>query len=328
MQVIIPSRLNFGDIIGIVAPSHPFPKDKNSDYYQHFLKGKNELLEMGFRIKESKNLKAVEWWRAGTPKERADDINSMFQDPEVKAIIAHDGGNDCITVLELLDYKLIKNNPKPFIGFSNITNLHSAFFTKSHLVGFHMGLLTYELGWVWNYLQPQDKGEGKDYFKKVLVKSEPLGLIQPITQWSSWKTGIAEGFLFGGNLSMLDSLVGTPYFPKVTDLKGALFFWELDNSHSYRIERVLTHLKYIGLFDVISGMIIGKLIDIKKTSHGNLEEPSLKEIVLHNLKDYDFPILADVDFGHKTVQIPMPLGISAKLDSDKLRLEFLESAVK
>lgn len=326
MTILKPQHLNPGDTIGVVSPSYPYPTSTTGKYYQRFLKGKAELESMGFKVKLGKNLGKVKWWTGGTPKEKAEDINAMFNDNEVKAVIAHDGGNDSIRVLEFIDYDLVKRKPKPFLGFSNITNLHSAFFTMSGLVGFHMGLLTYELGWVWNDLQPQKKEQGRKYFRSILTSPNPLGKIDPITSWECWREGKASGKLFGGNLSILDSLTGSPYFPSVDQLKGYLFFWELDNSPSYRIERVLTHLKYLGLFRVISGMIVGKLVDMKRTAWEGLEEPSFKEIVLDNLKEFNFPILANVDFGHKTVQIPMPIGINARINSSKLVYELTESA--
>jgi len=327
MKTLKPLALKDKDTIGVVAPAYPFPSSNQPEYYQSYLKGKSELEKMGFKVKESSNLKAVEWWRAGTPKQRADDINNMYNDPEVKAIIAHDGGNDCISVLEYLDYNLIAKNPKPFIGFSNITNIHSAIYTKVGLLGFHMGLLTYELGNYWQVADEQTKEKGFNYFRRVISSTEPLGTIEPLTKWETWKEGNAQGKLFGGNLSMLDSLIGTPYFPKIEDLNNSIFFWELDNSPSYRIERILTHLKYIGLFDVISGMIIGKLVDMKQSSQGELTEPSHKELVNSVMKDFSFPILAEVDFGHKMVQIPMIIGLNVSIDATNKKLEYLEQAV-
>ncbi|QQS38537.1 LD-carboxypeptidase [Candidatus Woesebacteria bacterium] len=322
-----PPKLNAGDTIGVVAPAHPFPNNDNKEYLEQYMLGRKEIENMGFRLKESKNLRKREWWRAGSPQERADDINAMYADPEVKAVIAHDGGNDCITVLEHLDYELVKKNPKPFIGFSNMTNIHSAFYTKANLVGFHMGLLSYELGWVWNQFAPNNKDKGSTYFKQVLTSDTAIGEVKRLTKWHSWRSGKAEGLLFGGNLSMIDSLMGTEYFPTISSLRDSIFFWELDNSPSYRVERVLTHLKYVGLFDVISGMLVGKLVDMKQTSINGMTEPSFKEIVLRCTNEYNFPILADVDFGHKMVQLPMPIGIKTSIDSEKLTMAFLEAAV-
>ncbi len=111
------------------------------------------------------------------------------------------------------------------------------------------------------------------------------------------------------------------------DLQGCVLFWEIDNTQSYNIEKGLYQLKYAGILDVISGMLIGKLPDIKRTAWKDFEEPQPKEIVMEVLKDFKFPIIGEVDFGHKTVAIPMPIGIQAKMNAQELQLEFLEGAV-
>jgi muramoyltetrapeptide carboxypeptidase len=126
---------------------------------------------------------------------------------------------------------------------------------------------------------------------------------------------------------MLASLIGTKHFPDLKDLHNCILFWETDNTQSYRIERDLHQLKYAGVLDLISGMIIGKLPDIKRTAGDGLTEPTPKEIVLEVLKNYQFPILAEVDFGHKTINTPMPIGLLSRIDSDNKKFEVLESAV-
>ena len=328
IQIIKPPKLVKGDSIGVVATSFPFPTDETSNYYLEYRKGVKELESMGFKVKEGKNLRKVKWWFAGTPEERAEDINSMFSDPEVKAIIVHDGGQSAIAVLEHIDYSLVRNNPKPFIGFSDITNIHCALFARVGLVGFHATLLTYGLGRVWEDYLPDKKETGKKMLLNVLTSTDPLGKIRPLTKWECWREGQASGTLFGGNLSMLSSLVGTEYFPPIEELRGSIFFWEIDNTPSYRIEKGLYQLKYAGILDVISGMLVGKLPDIKRTAWKGFEEPTPKKIAMEILGEYDFPILGNVDFGHKTVDIPMPIGLKAKMDSQNLDFEILEAAVK
>src|SRR3990167_890052 len=192
INVIKPPRLQKGDTVGIVATSFPFPTDESSDYFSQYKKGVQELESMGFKTKEGKNLRKVKWWFAGTPKERADDINSMFADPEVKAIIVHDGGQSAIATLEHIDYELVKTNQKPFIGFSDITNIHLALYTQVGLVGFHACLLTYGLGWVWDYL-PDKRDEGKKRLFDILTLINSPGKIEPLTRWENWRSGKAEG---------------------------------------------------------------------------------------------------------------------------------------
>jgi len=331
MNIIKPRALNIGDSIGVVAPSFPFPTEKTdySDYYKCYLSGKTEIENMGFKLVEGKNLKKLRWWMGGTPKERAEDINSMFANSDIKAIISHDGGHAAIDILENIDFDLIKNNPKPFMGFSDITNLLVAMYTRVGLIGFHMGLLSYTLGHVWNNLIKKDaiKNEGRRIYFDILTSNKPLGIISPLSEWECWRKGKVEGKLFGGNLSMLVSLIGTNFFPKAEELKNMIFFWEIDNTQSYKIQRGLYQLKYAGILDQISGMIIGKLPDIKPSGWQGLYEPTPKEIVLDIVGDYDFPILAEVDFGHKNINLPMPIGIRVEIDAEKARLIFKESAV-
>ncbi len=331
MKILKPKHLNKGDKIGVVAPSFPFPTNKTDlgSYMGQYIDGKKELEMMGFQVVEGKNLRKLRWWMGGTPKERAEDINLMYSTPEIKAIIAHDGGHAAIDILEHLDFDLIRNNPKPFMGFSDITNLLVAMFKKTGLVGFHMGLLSYTLGNVWHRIIKDESilKQGRKAYFSVLTSTQPLGYMPQVSTWENWRNGKSENMLFGGNLSMLVSLIGTKYFPSTDELKDTILFWETDNTQSYRIQRGLYQLKYAGILDVISGMVIGKLPDIKPTGWQGLYEPTPKEIVMDIVKDYKFPILAEVDFGHKNVNLPMPIGIKAEINSEKLSLDFKESAV-
>lgn len=326
-NILKPQKLERGDTIGVVATSFPLPVEGFPEYIGEYQKGIKELENLGFRVKEGKNLRKIKGWYAGTPEERAEDINAMFADPEVKALIVHEGGQSAVAILEHLDYELIKKNPKPFIGFSDITNLQIAMFAKTGLVGFQGPLVTYSLGRVWDQFLPEKKDEGLQLFYKNLTSTNPLGKIKPLTKWEKWRSGKAEGQLFGGNGSYLAGLTGTEYFPKIEDLRGSILFWEVDNTPSYSIEKWLYQLKYSGLFSVISGMLIGKLPDIRKTLE-RLEEPTPKEIIMEIVKDFDFPVMGEFDFGHKTVAIPMPIGLKAKMDADNLNFELLEAAVK
>lgn len=330
IDLLKPPKLNHGDTIGIVATSYPLPITDfpDSEYVGEYRKGVKEIESMGFKVKEGKNIDKVKWWYAGTPQERAYDINNMFADPEVKAIIVHEGGQSAIAVLEYIDYELVKKNPKPFIGFSDITNIHTALYTKAGLVGFHGPLVTYSLGRVWDEHLPEKKEKAKERLYSLLTSTEPLGKIEQFTQWETWRSGSAKGKLFGGNIANFLSVIGTPYFPKIEDLEGCILFWEIDGVQSYKIEKCLYHLKYAGVLDNISGMLIGKLPDITRTAWRDFTEPTVKEIIMDVLKDYSFPIIAEVDFGHKTVDTVMPIGIEVQMNANTLELEFLAAAVR
>lgn len=309
MKIVKPPKLNIGDTIGIVASSLPvLPSFKES-----YERGRKALTDLGFKIYEGKTIGKVRWWMAGTPKEVAEDINSMFADKNIRAIMAQTGGYSASAVLEYLDYKLITHHPKPFIGMSDVTNFHMAMLTKCGLVGWHMDDVI--------HLNQQ-------FFLKFLTSLQPVGIIKPLTQWGEWRKGKAEGPLIGGNLHLLTNLIGTPYFPPKEAFEGAILFWEEVGEPLHNIARFLTHLKYAGVLDKISGMLIGKITYIKPPREKEVVAPDIKEMVLEILQDYDFPIMANLDFGHFTVNIPMPLGIKVVFDTSKKELNFLESAVR
>lgn len=309
MKIIKPAKLNIGDTIGIVASSLPvLPSFK-----ENYEKGKRVIEDLRFKIKEGKTIGKTRWWMAGTPKEVAEDINSMFADKTVKAIMAQTGGYSAISVLEHLDFDLISKNPKPFIGISDVTTYLMAIFAKNHQVGFHMDD-------VLNF--------NKEFFLRFLTETKAPGIIKPITSWEEWKKGKAKGALMGGNLHIMCTLAGTQYFPKLEDFDGAVLFFEEVGASLHNMARSLYLLKYLGVLDRISGMLIGKINYIKPIRNKEVIEPSFKEMVMDILKDYKFPIMAEMDFGHFTVNIPMPIGIKVSFDTTKKELNFLESAVK
>lgn len=327
MQLVKPKHLNIGDTIGVISPAFPVVLEHTKTENPYYDKGIKELQNMGFKIKEGNNLRKRKWWSGGTVEERVSDLMDMYTDKNVKAIISQNGGQTCMDLLDKIDYEIVKNNPKPLFGFSDITNLLIAIFTKTNQVGFHSSLSTYNYGWMWADFIYDKKNLEKEVFLKTITTTEPLGIIKPASDWKSYKNGKAEGFLFGGNLSMLNFLIGTQYFPKNSDLQGAVLFWEIDSVKSYRIYKTLLQFKYHGLFDVISGMVVGRNADISGSSYDGYDEPTEEDIIKEVLKDYKFPILANVDFGHKGLNFPMPIGIKVRVDSDNKILEFLEPAV-
>ncbi|MBI2597385.1 LD-carboxypeptidase [Candidatus Daviesbacteria bacterium] len=324
MNIRKPAKLNIGDTIGIVASSLPvLPSFKES-----YEKGKKVIQDLGFKIKEGNTIGKTRWWMTGTPKEVAEDINSMFADKNIKAIFAQTGGYSASSVLEYLDYEMIGENIKPYIGMSDVTNFHMAFLTKCKMVGFHMDDVTFGLG------HPSAEGEEylgqfqKEIFMKFLTRADPPGIVDALTEWEEWKKGKTEGHLIGGNLHLLTNLIGTPYFPSLKYWKGAILFWEEVGEPLYNIARFLTHLKYAGVLDKIAGMLIGKITYIKPPREKEVVVPDIKEMILEILNGYRFPIMSNLDFGHFTVNIPMPLGIKVSFDTSKSQLNFLESAVR
>ena len=323
MDILKPQKLNIGDTIGVVASSLPvLPHHK--DQYK---KGKKLIEEMGFKIKEGKTIQTARWWMAGNPKEIAEDINSMFADKSVKAIIAHTGGYSAISVIEYLDYGLITENSKPFIGMSDMTVYHLAIFAKTGMVGFHMDDLSYGFG---REIKEGQEGWPKlnqDFFIDFLTSAKAPGILEPVSQWEEWKNGKASGRLIGGILERISIMSGTEYFPDPELFNGAILFWEEIGRDLPEMYMYLHQLKNMGIFEKISGMLIGKVKFIKPLRQESIVTPSLKEMVLNVLEDYKFPVMANMDFGHFTVNIPMPIGIKVSFDTAKLELNFLETAV-
>lgn len=323
MKIVKPPKLNLGDTIGIVASSLPvFPRTLNQ-----YKRGKQLIQEMGFKIKEGSTTNKIRWWMAGTPEEVAEDINSMFADKAVKAIIAHTGGYSAISVIDLLDYDLIRKNPKPFIGMSDMTVYHLAIFTKTGMVGFHMDDLSYGFGRDLKEGQESWPKLDQEFFLKFLTKAEAPGIIKPVTSWEQWKKGKTKGHLIGGILQRILALAGTKYFLPLDKFSGSILFWEEIGRDLTEIYYHLYQLKHMGILDRISGMLIGKIKFIKPLRQKEVIVPPVKEMILEIFKDYNFPIMANMDFGHFTVNIPMPVGIKVSFDTSKRQLKFLESAV-
>lgn len=326
MKIVKPKKISPGDTIGIVASSLPVLPS----HHEKFDRGKKLVEEMGFKLKEGKTIGHKRWWMAGTPKEVAQDLNAMFADPEIKAIIAHTGGYSAISVIEHLDYELITHNPKPFMGMSDMTVYHLAIFAKTGMVGFHMDDLSYGFGRDIKAGMESWPKLNQEFFLKFLTENKPQGIIKPVTEWEEWKTGQTEGYLIGGILERISVLSRTKYFPDLNLFDGGILFWEEIGRDLSEIYQYLYQLKYIGIFEKINGMLIGKikyLKPLRQEARGEITEPTLKEMVLEIFKDYQFPIMANLDFGHFTVNIPMPLGVKVSFDTLKKELKFLESAV-
>lgn len=317
-----PHRLRQGSVIGVVAPSLPVLDSHREGY----ARGKQVLEEWGYQVKEGRTINLRRWWSAGTPAERAADLNAMFADPDVDAIIAHTGGFSAIAVLDQLDYDLIRRHPKPFLGISDITIYHLAFFVRCGLIGFHAGGLSNELGTFLSELPPAQQDYVADVYRALLRGPEPLGELQPLTSWSCWRPGKAKGMLIGGCLKRFTALIGSPYFPPLDAFDGAILFWEEIGETLYDITLNLHKLRLLGVLDRIAGMIVGKLTWVNEF-FPEIVHPSPRDAVLDVLGTWDFPILAEVDFGHRCVNLPMPIGVQAGIDATACRLSLLEGAV-
>jgi muramoyltetrapeptide carboxypeptidase len=318
MKLLKPPRLSAGDTVGIVAPSHPV-----LPFRSMYLKGVENLKRLGFKVKEGKTVKLQHsGYMAGTDVQRAEDINGMFADEEVKAIICAMGGQVAIRTLRYLDFDLIRANPKIFSGMSDITTFHAAFLAKTGLVGLHQTDVVFGFGADMNSKEAMYE---MDLFFKVTKNAEPLGLLPAFTLWEVWREGKAEGRLFGGNVPSLQALLATPYFPKPDE--DIIFFWECMTQPLDLLDQRLVQFREAGLFDRAKGMLIGK---IRGEEAGVVKDMTseVKKVVLDITCEFGFPIIASMDFGHYTPNLPLPTWLKASLNTERARVRINESYVK
>jgi len=321
---MIPPRLKKGDTIGIVAPSKPFYPG-----CRELLHNAKECVEgLGLEVVFSKNLFASDKLgvSAGTPKQRADDINSMFQDKNINAIWCFQGGGTAIQTLNLLDYGKIRKNPKIFMGKSDSDVLHSAINRMTGLTTFHAPDFKIGAGIDLDF----------DYSKKFFVErlmNGKTGEIKKASEWKTVRTGKANGRIVGCTIGPILSLAGTKYFP---DFEGALFFMESYNPKVKSAVSELAQLEKMGVFGKISGIVIGYIYgfqdagQFKKTPKLDRrgKKVNYEDLVLEATKDYDFPILKINEFGHYCPNAIIPLGAQAKMDAGKKEVEIVSKCVK
>ena len=291
---LVPARLKPGDTIGIVAPAGPFDTEK-------FYRGLEVLEAMGFRTSFSDDLFIKKGYLAGSDNHRAELVNRFFADKKIKAIVCARGGFGSLRILPLLDYEAIQKNPKIFVGFSDISALLSALYTKCGLVTFHGPMVT--------TLGNATQKTRDDLF--LAFTTEKNLTIKP-RQGLTIKPGKASGPVAGGNLTTLCHLIGTPFEPS---FKGHILFLEDKGEASYRIDRLLTQMKIAGCLKGLTGLVLGSFEDC-----GPINE--IFRIVQNTFKGDTIPILAGFDAGHGNSNSTIPMGLEATLDADKHLLLF------
>src|SRR5262245_42368914 len=242
---IKPPRLRLGDTIGIIAPASAPPDPKAID------RSVATLEKLGFKPRLARNVRKRWGYLAGTDRERASDLMSMFTDKKVNAIICVRGGYGTGRLLPLLDYRAIRANPKIFIGYSDITSLHCAFLEKSNLVSFHGPMLNSD------FIKKDFPDFTLQSFFKTLMRPSAAGSVRhgyKRKTVSILRRGTASGPLLGGNISLLCASLGTPFQPSFKN--KILFFEDLDEV-PYRFDRMLTQLLNAGLLQQVVGVAVG-----------------------------------------------------------------------
>jgi muramoyltetrapeptide carboxypeptidase len=315
--LVRPHRLRPGDTIGLINPSGAvYERGPYDDTYER-------LAALGFRVKEGAHLRARYGHMAGTAQQRADDLHAMFRDPEVAGILAMTGGSGANRVLPLLDFDLIAQHPKFLGGFSDLTALITAVHLRTGLVTFHSPLGRSE----WNAFSVE-------HFRAVVMDAQDHTLRNaPVTgddlvpkdgRITTLNGGTAQGPLIGGNLAVLTSLAGTPFWPS---FDGAILFLEDVNEYVYRIDRMLSTLMLSGALEQVAGVVLGGFTDCKP-SEGSFGSLTLDEVFDDYFGGLGVPVYRGAQFGHVRRKFTLPLGVQAEIDADAGTLRLLESAVE
>ncbi|WP_237065365.1 S66 peptidase family protein [Microbulbifer guangxiensis] len=315
-ELLRPARLRRGMTVGLVTPASNAWEDEDIRFAIDVVKS------LGFRVKEGEHLYQRTQYLAGPDAARAEDFNRMFADPEVDAVFCLRGGYGTPRILPMLDYGTIRQNPKVLLGYSDITALLNAIHERCGLITFHGPIAAQNFS---DYTLEE--------FSKVLVRAEAparLGEAPPFeggpgrverrNRVTRFRGGRARGRLIGGNLTLMCSLLGTPYEP---DFRDKILFLEDVGEAPYRIDRMLTQLWLAGKLDEVNGIVFGKFTDADTS--GNTF--SVEHVLRERCAGLEVPVVRGLMIGHVDDQTVVPVGAMAELDGDSGALILQEAVV-
>lgn len=290
MNLIKPKKLEKGDTISIIAPSGGVESDEN------LLRATAYLKSLGYNVKWGKNVLKTNKYLAGTDNERLEDLHNAFKDKEINAIIALRGGYGAIRLINKIDYNLIKQNPKIFAGYSDITGLSAMLLKHSGLITYSAPMINGDFG-----IKSKDKFTIDNFFKTVTTTEK-----QEIKAQTILKEGKASGITFGGNLATLVSLCGLDFIPN----QKFIFFAEDLNEPVYKLDKMFTQLLNIEEFRKnISGIVFGEFLDIDNDEWLN----SLQKEIVQELK---VPAISGLKITHAREKLTIPIGIESAISNN------------
>ncbi|MEZ5813266.1 MAG: LD-carboxypeptidase [Alphaproteobacteria bacterium] len=281
--------LKQGDLIGVMAPSG-FVEPGDIE------KSQAALEERGYEVFVHEQTYARLHQSAGTTAEKLDALHELYVRENVNAIWAAGGGNRALYMLDGLDYELIAQNPKPLIGFSDVTALLNAIYAHTGIPGYHAQVF-----------KALHRFEQLDDTLEILAGERP---VIHLDQCEVLRPGHAAGRLVGGCLSLFHYLPGTNDCP---NLRDAILFLEDAGDELSRFDRMFAHMKRMGVFEQIGGLILGEFLTAKDT--GNPFGFELEEIVMELTEEREIPVLSHAPFGHGDTLLPLPVGVAATLDT-------------
>lgn len=312
MQVIKPSALKKGDLIGLISPA------SSPDDLTRIESSVNYFEKLGYSVIVGKNVGKYRGYLAGTDEERLEDLHSMFSNKQVKAIFCLRGGYGAFRLLDKINYRLIKANPKIFVGYSEITAIQNAIFTKTGLITFAGPMPAVDfVGEISSFTE--------EFFWKLVTSKKKIGKIKypsdPVPQFL--RKGVVTAQVLGGNLAVFTALSGTKFFP---DMRNKILLIEDINEAPYRVDRLLNQLRLNDVLSKIKGIILGRFVDCYEDD-ANKKTLTLGEVIDDYICPLKIPSIYVFPHGHIKDFVTIPWGLKIKLDAGNTSVEFLESAV-
>lgn len=325
-----PKRLHIGDTIAVFSPSSPATVTAKKRY----IRAKTFLESKGFNILEGSLTGKQDFYRSGSIKERAEEFNNLIYSKDVKCIMSAIGGMNSNSILPYIDYEAFKENPKIVIGYSDVTAILLALYAKTGITTYYGPAVVASFGELDPFVS-----KTYEYFSDILLDKIdlPFKLKTPefwTDEFINWETqdrsksqyknelitvnaGETIGRLIGGNLNTMEGIWGTEYMPEIK--QGDILFIEDSLKDIATIERSFSLLKLSGVFDKVSGIILGKheLFDDLKTNRKPYE------VLLEVIGKTDIPILAEFDCCHTHPMLTLPIGSTVKLDATNKKVTII-----
>ncbi len=301
--MINPPPLKPGDTLGVFAPAGPVDG-------QELTQGIQRLESLGFKVKLGKSVYQSLRYLAGTDQERVQDFLELYQDPEIRGLVAARGGYGTLRMIPFLEPQLFIQNPKVVVGSSDLTFLLLFLLKQCELVSFHGPMVGPNFG------RKPSKTTDEFFLRNLFAEYTKTPCTYPVAK--VLKKGVVEGVLTGGCLSLLCQSISTPF---EVETEGSVLFLEDIDESPYRIDRMLTYLKAVGKFEGVKGIIFGTM---EKCHPLPGEAYKLQEVLLDCLDDFPGPILYGFPSGHGEHNVTLPLGVRVGLDGNHGELKLLE----
>ena len=310
LTLIKPRALQAGDVVEIVAPA----SNLKADYLE---RGVAELARLGFRVRYGPEILAKGRYTAGTDERRAEELMRAFTDPEIKAVWAARGGYGSMRLFGLLDDQVLRQHPKVFIGYSDMTALHLYFYRRFGWVTFH------------GPMAAKDLAGGEEHYDRAgllaaITNAAPMGEIAGAKTeiLHRGSGGRVSGRLLGGCLSLIAALMGTP---DELDTRGAILFLEDTATKPFALDRMLLQLRLAGKFDEVRAIVFGEMTDCVQHAEQGYQ---IQDVLAECTADLNVPVMFGLPSGHSPRgNLTLPLGVAATLDTERAALIVNEAAV-